>query len=279
MVIRCPVKTEGKRDDVVTSGLSHKQELVRLLQQTLRTSQSAAHRQAAAHPSDSPAPADQVQGAEAAAAAQPAPPQPQEQAGNLETLLQERDEQVQSLSCHIERLTLEKDSLQQELKGLKIKVGEINDKLGMLMETIEAKDEVIIKLSQSSEQAAPVSEAGLNVPYRAQQEVDILKVWNATAERASSGDVAELIRLLVFQDSLQGYKSQNKFLNKEILELTELRRNAENREKALEAKVASVTGEFSCRWKQEELVVLRKVQTCFLQLIMLKKKVKILTCV
>ena len=39
------------------------------------------------------------------------------------------------------------------------------------------------------------------------------------------------------QDSLQGYKSQNKFLNKEILELTELRRNSESREKALEAKV------------------------------------------
>lgn len=42
-----------------------------------------------------------------------------------------------------------------------------------------------------------------------------------------------------FQDSLQGYKSQNKFLNKEILELTVLRRNAESREKALEAKVLS----------------------------------------
>lgn len=181
MVIRCPVKTEGKRDDVLTSGLSHKQELVRLLQQTLRTSQC--NRQAAAHPPDPPAPADQVQGAEAAAAAA----QPQEQAGNLETLLQERDEQVQSLSCHMERLTLEKDSLQQELKSLKIKVGEMNDEQGMLMETIEAKDQVIIKLSQSSEQAAPASEAGLNVPNRAQQEVDILKVWNPTAEWGSSG--------------------------------------------------------------------------------------------
>lgn len=140
---------------------------MRLLQQTLRTSQC--NRQAAAHPSDSPAPADQVQGA----AAQPPP---QEQAGNLETLLQERDEQVQSLSCHMERLTLEKDSLQQELKSLKIKVGEINDKQGMLMETIQAKDEVIMKLSESSEQAASVSEAGFNV-----QEVGILKVRNAAA--------------------------------------------------------------------------------------------------
>ena len=42
---------------------------------------------------------------------------------------------------------------------------------------------------------------------------------------------------LQFQDSLQGYKTQNKFLNKEILELTVLRRNAESREKTLEAKV------------------------------------------
>lgn len=42
---------------------------------------------------------------------------------------------------------------------------------------------------------------------------------------------------LQFQDSLQGYKTQNKFLNKEILELTVLRRSAESREKTLEAKV------------------------------------------
>lgn len=160
------MKIQGKQHDVVTSGLSRKQELVRLLQQTLRTSQCS--RQPAAHPSDSPAPADQVQGAAA----------PQEQAGNLERLLQERDEQVQALSCHMERLTLEKDSLQQELKSLKIKVGEINDKQGMLIETIEAKDEVIMKLSQSSEQGAYGNEAGFNIPNKAQQEVDILKVCN-----------------------------------------------------------------------------------------------------
>lgn len=54
---------------------------------------------------------------------------------------------------------------------------------------------------------------------------------------------------LQFQDSLQGYKSQNKFLNKEILELTVLRRNAESREKALEAKVTS----FECFLKETVL--------------------------
>lgn len=216
---------------MVTCGSSPEQELVRLLQQTLRTSQCS--RQPAAHPAETPQSAEQdrVQGAE----------EPREQAGRLETLLQERDEQVQSLSCHMERLTLERDSLQQELKSLKMKVGEINDQLGMLMETIEAKDDVIMKLSQSSEQGAGVTEAGPNVPNKAQQEVDVLKVRNPAPERAGTVvDVAEPVGSLVFQDSLQGYKSQNKFLNKEILELTELRRNAENREKVLEAKVAYV---------------------------------------
>lgn len=159
----------------------------------------------------------------------------------MKTLLQERDAQVQSLCGHMERLTLEKDSLQQELKSLKIKVGEINDKLGMLMETIAAKDEVIMKLSQSPEQGACVNDAGSVAPSKAQQEVDILKVRSGTREPNVSTPkhfyAADLISFLVFQDSLHGYKSQNKFLNKEILELTELRRNAENREKALEAKV------------------------------------------
>lgn len=149
---------------MLTSGSSHEQELVRLLQQTLRTSQCS--RVPAARPSDSPAPSDQAQGAAA----------PAEEVGNLETLLQERDEQVQSLCGHMERLNLEKDSLQQELKSLKIKVGEINDKLGMLMETIEAKDDMIMKLSQRPEQSAPVSDAGPNIPNKSQQEMDILKV-------------------------------------------------------------------------------------------------------
>lgn len=39
------------------------------------------------------------------------------------------------------------------------------------------------------------------------------------------------------QDNLQGYKTQNKFLNKEILELSALRRNAEAREREWQAKV------------------------------------------
>lgn len=131
------------------------QELVRLLQQTLRSSQC--ERRPAA-----PAPGD------------PAYAQAQAQA---DALLQEREGQVQALCGHMERLALEKDSLQQELKTLKIKVGEINEQLGMLMETIQAKDEVIIKLSQQSdEEAGQVTEAGSPTSFKEQNELVTLKV-------------------------------------------------------------------------------------------------------
>ncbi|KAM8860773.1 TBC1 domain family member 2B [Synchiropus picturatus] len=200
---------------------SHK-ELVRLLQQTLRTSQG--DRQLVRRLSQTPDPS--------------APPdQDQPSAGSPEKLLQERDEQIQSLCGHMERLALEKESLQQELKSLKGKVGEINDQLGMLMETIQAKDQVIMKLSQeSSEQSSSPTDSGAPPLFKEQQELDVLK------------------------DSLQGYKSQNKFLNKEILELTVLRRNAESREKALEAKYTALEAKL-CQVESKYLVLLQEVKT------------------
>uniref|UniRef100_A0A667YFW4 TBC1 domain family member 2B n=1 Tax=Myripristis murdjan TaxID=586833 RepID=A0A667YFW4_9TELE len=177
------------------------QELVRLLQQTLRTAQC-----------------DRI----------PIP--------RLEVLLQEKDGQIQALCGHMERLALEKESLQQELKGLKIKVGEINDQLGMLMETIQAKDEVIIKLSQQSSDSGHPNDSNSPPANKDQQELNMLK------------------------DSLQGYKSQNKFLNKEILELTVLRRNAESREKALEAKYTALEAKM-CQVESKYLVLLQEVKT------------------
>ncbi|KAM9754251.1 TBC1 domain family member 2B [Menidia menidia] len=208
----------------LTEELASHKELVRLLQQTLRTSQC--DRPTVCRPAPDPA-ADPDQSQRTALT--------QEEVGQLEALLQERDGQIPSLCGHMERLSLEKESLQQELKGLKIKVGEMNDRLGMLMETIQAKDEVIMKLSQDSELGGNPGDGG-SPPHKEQQELDILK------------------------DSLQGYKSQNKFLNKEILELTVLRRNAESREKALEAKCTALEAKL-CQVESKYLVLLQEVKT------------------
>ncbi|XP_030586896.1 TBC1 domain family member 2B isoform X2 [Archocentrus centrarchus] len=207
--------------------LATQKELVRLLQQTLRTSQS--ERPTVGRPApapDSSAASDQTQTSVVA----------QGEVAQLEELLKERDGQIQSMCGHMERLALEKESLQKELKGLKLKVGEINDQLGMLMETIQAKDEVIMKLSQeNSEQGGNPNDAGSPPPHKDLQELSILK------------------------DSLQGYKSQNKFLNKEILELTVLRRNAESREKALEAKCTALEA-MLCQVESKYLVLLQEVK-------------------
>ncbi|KAF7663225.1 hypothetical protein LDENG_00216100 [Lucifuga dentata] len=208
--------------------LASQKELVRLLQQTLRTSQCERHPVRCGAPTPDPSAAlDQSQ----------TPLVTQKEISQLEDQLQEKDGQIQALCGHMEHLALEKESLQQELKGLKIKVGEINDQLGMLMETIQAKDEVIIKLSQqSSEQCGSPNDCISPSPIKEQQELDILR------------------------DSLQGYKSQNKFLNKEILELTVLRRHAENREKALEAKYTALEAKL-CQVESKYLVLLQEVKT------------------
>lgn len=105
-------------------------------------------------------------------------PDSHDQAENeVDKALAERDTQIKDLCGHMEKLALEKESLQQELKNLKIKVGEINEQLGMLMETIQAKDEVIMKLSQQSGNEGTQS-AECNSPSgtREQQELDNLKV-------------------------------------------------------------------------------------------------------
>ncbi|KAJ8247686.1 hypothetical protein GJAV_G00249100 [Gymnothorax javanicus] len=73
---------------------------------------------------------------------------------------------------------------------------------------------------------------------------------------STSPELQELDKL---KDSLQGYKSQNKFLNKEILELSALRRSAESRERALEAKYASLEAKL-CQVESKYLVLLKEVR-------------------
>ena len=83
----------------------------------------------------------------------------------------------------MERLALEKESLQHELKGLKIKVGDMNEQLGMMMETIQAKDEIIMQLSQQSPEAGGHGNCGSPPPNSKDlQEMDNLKVAGSSCE-------------------------------------------------------------------------------------------------
>lgn len=126
------------------------------------------------------------------------------------------------------------------MRTLKSKVGELNEQLGMLMETIQAKDEVIIKLSEGEGSGPPPT-----------------VVPSSPSATPVARDQLELDRL---KDNLQGYKTQNKFLNKEILELSALRRNAERRERDLMAKYSSLEAKL-CQIESKYLILLQEMKT------------------
>ena len=154
------------------------QELVRLLQQTLRTSQGDWQGLHRAPQTSTAVPPSDTNSTPLAEQTEPPTVSP-EALAQLQRLLQDRDAQIQSLCAHMERLALEKDSLQQELRGLKLKVGEMNEQLGMLMETIQAKDEVIMKLSEQQSAEPGQSEPSSPSLIKDQNEVDVLKVYSS----------------------------------------------------------------------------------------------------
>uniref|UniRef100_A0A8C6YCZ6 TBC1 domain family member 2B n=1 Tax=Naja naja TaxID=35670 RepID=A0A8C6YCZ6_NAJNA len=98
--------------------------------------------------------------------------------GHLE-LLHQKDHQILGLNHQLEKLSLEKEHLREEVASLKASLGELGEQLEMLMETIQAKDEVIVKLSrelsegESSWQGTP---ADPSLPgSKEQQELSKLK--------------------------------------------------------------------------------------------------------
>ncbi|KAM3927481.1 TBC1 domain family member 2B [Leptodactylus fuscus] len=153
-------------------------------------------------------------------------------------LLQQKDDHIRQLNLLLERKTLEKESLQQEVEDLKCNVEQMKEQLSMMIETIQAKDEVIMRLSRQIsdyEQHSPSSGSTSNSPVQK--------------------DLEDLNRL---KDSLQGYKAQNKFLNKEILELSALRRHSESREQELEAKYSNLEAKL-CQIESKYLVLLQEM--------------------
>ncbi|XP_078237330.1 TBC1 domain family member 2B isoform X2 [Pogona vitticeps] len=218
------VKFQSQQEELegLKKELASQKELVRLLQQTVRSSQYDKY--FAGHLCEGGGSKEKLE------------------------LLHQKDGQILGLNDQLEKLTLEKDSLQQEVRSLKGKVGELHEQLEMLLETIRAKDEVIMKLSRE------LSEGGGPSPSHGGP------AQPSTPSSSSSSSVSreqqEVDRL---KDSLQGYKTQNKFLNKEILELSALRRNAENRERDLMVKYTSLEAKL-CQVESKYLILLQEMK-------------------
>ncbi|KAM5170900.1 TBC1 domain family member 2B isoform 2-T3 [Mantella aurantiaca] len=153
-------------------------------------------------------------------------------------LLQQKDEQIQELSRLLERRDQEKEIRHQQAEELRHSMADLKDQLNMMMETIQAKDEVIMRLSR---------------------QISDFEQTSPSSGKSSEGLVSSQEELSRLQDSLHGYKAQNKFLNKEILELSALRRNSEKREQELEAKYSTLEAKM-CQIESKYLVLLQEMK-------------------
>lgn len=214
-VLQLKVQNQQGELERLRQELNSQKELVKLLQQSLRSSQYNKYPSSAVSEG---APKDYLQ------------------------LLQQKDDQIQELNHLLERKEHEKENIHQQTEDLKHSRENLNEQLNMMVETIQAKDEVIMRLSRQIsdyEQLSPLSsKSSESLVY-------------------SNKDQEELSRL---KDSLQGYKAQNKFLNKEILELSALRRNSERREQELESKYATLEAKM-CQIESKYLVLLQEMKT------------------
>ncbi|XP_037635464.1 TBC1 domain family member 2A isoform X2 [Sebastes umbrosus] len=151
-------------------------------------------------------------------------------------LLRHRERQAVDLRGRLEDAMTETEATRTSLAKRDSQLIQLQDHIGMLVEKNNAKQEVIIKLSNQMTSCMS-SDGGLNSPTfrRLQQEIENLK------------------------DDIEAYKIQNKFLNSEIYQLTQLWRTSSEQEKSLMVKCAYLEAS-NCQVESRYLGVLRQLQ-------------------
>ncbi|KAG7232141.1 hypothetical protein INR49_009499 [Caranx melampygus] len=153
-------------------------------------------------------------------------------------LLRHRERQAVDLRGRLEEAKAEVEVLKTTLSERDTQLAELQENIRMLTEKNDAKQEVIIRLSDQVTACLSDSIGGeldSQTLRPLQQEIENLK------------------------DDIEAYKTQNKFLNSEIYHLTKLWRNSAEQEKGLMVKCAYLEAS-NCQVESRYLGVLRKLQ-------------------
>ncbi|MBN3310275.1 TBD2A protein, partial [Amia calva] len=148
---------------------------------------------------------------------------------------------IADLEGRLEAQRQEKTELEQRLGQANGHVTELQEHVQLMMEKNHAKQEVILKLSGQVT-------AFMDDPRRT-----VCNTMNAETFRQMQEQIDNL------KDDIEAYKIQNKFLNSEIYQLTNLWRNSSEQEKGLMMKCAYLEAK-NCQIESKYLVVLRKLQ-------------------
>ncbi|XP_074136156.1 TBC1 domain family member 2A isoform X2 [Sminthopsis crassicaudata] len=155
-------------------------------------------------------------------------------------LVRHKVRQIAELKKHVESLQQDKKALEETLGLREEHIKELQQHVQLLMDKNHAKQQVIFKLTEKVTKDfmdPPKMEDGLDPGtfLNPQEKVEHLK------------------------DDIEAYKTQNRFLNSEIHQVTKIWRNAAEKEKALLMKCAYLQAK-NCQIESKYLMVLRKLQ-------------------
>ncbi|GCC29596.1 hypothetical protein chiPu_0008039 [Chiloscyllium punctatum] len=155
-------------------------------------------------------------------------------------LVRHKVRQVRELESRVSALEKEKQELEQSLRLQRELVEELKQHAQLLMEKNNAKQEVILKLSEQmvKEDLSPSEMCG--------------KVTAETMRKLEE-------RIVHLMDDQEAYKTQNKFLNSEIYQVTKLWQATADREIALAMKCAFLKASY-CQIESKYLTLLHKLQ-------------------
>ncbi|XP_067886707.1 TBC1 domain family member 2A isoform X2 [Heterodontus francisci] len=155
-------------------------------------------------------------------------------------LVRHKVRQIRDLDNRVCVLEKEKQELEQSLRLQSDLVEELKQHAQLLMEKNHAKQEVILKLSeQMANESTSLPEACDKV---------IAEMMSKLEEK-----------IVHLKDGQEAYKTQNKFLNSEIYQMTKLWQDATDREKTLAMKCAYLEAKY-CQIESKYLIILHKLQ-------------------
>ncbi|KAG7454009.1 hypothetical protein JOB18_015556 [Solea senegalensis] len=157
-------------------------------------------------------------------------------------LLRHRERQAADLQRRLEEVNMEAELLRRSLAQRDALVAELQEHIEMLTDKNNAKQEVIIKLSDQVT-------ACLSIPPHSPSG-GLLDSETVRRLQQENGNL---------KDDIEAYKTQNKFLNSEIYQLTRLWRKSSEQEKCLMIKCAYLEAR-NCQGESRYLGVLRKLQ-------------------
>ncbi|XP_058885038.1 TBC1 domain family member 2A-like isoform X3 [Acipenser ruthenus] len=156
-------------------------------------------------------------------------------------LVRHKERCIADLDGRLEALLKDKEELEQRLAMQDCQVNELQQHVQLMMEKNNAKQEVILKLSEqvaacmADPQRTVANSMGTETFCRLQEKIEHLK------------------------DDIEAHKIQNKFLNSEVYQLTKLWRNSSEEEKGLLMKCAYLEAK-NCQIESKYLVMLRRLQ-------------------